>query len=50
MKWLCGKIFGKKYSIVKTNKLMSDEILVFGHRVFIGTKNKEVDKNEKSMG
>ena len=44
MKWLCRKIFGKKYYIIKTNKLMSDEILVFGHRVFIGTKNKEVDK------
>lgn len=42
--------FGKKYFIVKTNKLMSDEILVSGHKVFVGTKKKEVDKNEKSMG
>lgn len=36
MKWLCRKIFGKKYYIVKTNKLLKDEILIIGHRIYIG--------------
>lgn len=44
MKWLCGKIFGKKYFIVKTNKLLNDEILVSEHKVFVGARKKEVGK------
>ena len=35
MNWFI-KLFGKKYRIIKVNKgLKTDEILVFGHKIYI---------------
>ncbi len=41
--WILKRLFGKKYFIKYSNKLKSDEILVFGHKIYI---SKEVIKNE----
>lgn len=34
-------IFGKKYFIIKTNDYLEDEIVVFWHKIYIGTRRKE---------
>ena len=44
MKWFIKLLFGKKYFIKFTDKLKNDEILIFGHKIYI---SKEVIKNDK---
>lgn len=41
MKWFIKLLFGKKYFIKYTDKLKNDEILIFGHKIYI---SKEVIK------
>ena len=45
MKWLCRKIFGKKYYIVKTNKLLKDEISWSEMWLKFGQESYNYDKN-----
>lgn len=33
--WFLKKLWGRKYFVVKTNKLLKDEILIIGHRIYI---------------
>lgn len=41
MSWL-AKLFGKKYRIIKVKSgLKTDEILVFGHIIYILERNKK---------
>ena len=41
MNWLV-KFFGKKYRIIKVKSgLKTDEMLVFGHRIYILERNKK---------
>ena len=36
--WFFIKLFSKKYFIKYTDKLKKDEILVFGHRIYISKR------------
>ena len=40
MFWFFRNLFGKKYFVVYTDKLKDDEILVSGHRIYIGRKGR----------
>lgn len=40
MIWFFRKFFGRKYFIVYTDKLKDDEILVSGHKIYIGRKGR----------
>ncbi len=44
MKWFIKLLFGKKYFIKYTDKLKNDEIVIFGHKIYI---SKEVIKDDK---
>lgn len=39
--WLWKRFWGRKYFIICTDRLRADEILVFGHKIYIGRKDKE---------
>ena len=39
MSWL-AKLFGKGYKIIEDESLKPDEILVFGHHIYIPKRNK----------
>ena len=38
LKWIIAKLFGKKYFIEYVDWLEQDEVLTFGHRIYIGKK------------
>lgn len=37
--WLWKKFWGKRYKIVYTEKLRENEVLFYGHKIFIGKEN-----------
>ena len=44
MIWIIKLFLGKKYFIKYTDKLKNDEILIFGHKIYISKKKKKNDK------
>lgn len=38
LKWWLIRFWGRKYFITHTDKLKRDEILIFGHRIYVNKK------------
>lgn len=36
---LFAKIFGRFYKIIKTSDLKDDEVIIIGHKIYIGERN-----------
>lgn len=38
--WLWKRFWGKRYRVIYTKELRKDEVLFYGHKIFIGKENK----------
>ncbi len=38
--WIWKKFWGTRYKIVYTDELCENEVLFYGHKIFIGKENK----------
>lgn len=38
--WLWKRFWGREYRIIYTDKLIKNRVLVYGHKIYVGTTEK----------